>query len=177
MVELKTVSIVGSGELNAEFDLDSISQNIDAMDSEYNPEKFHGLSIRFQENGPAVALYRSGSYGVRGASSTEQIWFAQERLLEMLSDLGIEYEHATEFHITNIVFTADLGRTLDLSNLALQLGLESVEYDPEHFPGLVYRMEGGVVLIFSSGKVVLTGFRRRDSAEAAYQTLQEDIGN
>jgi transcription initiation factor TFIID TATA-box-binding protein len=51
--------------------------------------------------------------------------------------LDFDYEPNSE--VTNIVVTTELESTILLEALAVELGLESVEYEPEQFPGLIYR--------------------------------------
>ena len=56
--------------------------------------------------------------------------------------------------VENIVVTANLGRALDLKELAK---LPNAKYEPENFPGLVLKIRGASALIFSSGALVITG--------------------
>lgn len=59
--------------------------------------------------------------------------------------------------MNNIVATSDIELRIPLEVLALEFGVEEVEYEPEQFPALVYRPPDHVVLIFSSGKILVTG--------------------
>jgi len=56
----------------------------------------------------------------------------------------------------------DVGTNIDLTKFSLAVGLENVEYEPEQFPALVYRYQKLTALIFSSGKVILTGAIKTD---------------
>jgi transcription initiation factor TFIID TATA-box-binding protein len=66
---------------------------------------------------------------------------------------------------------------LNLNALAIGLGLESTEYEPEQFPGLIYRPPGAdsVVLLFASGRVVITGSPDLDAAEQTFAALQDKM--
>ncbi len=77
----------------------------------------------------------------------------------MLKEIGISVIDEPEVKVQNIVASADLGVDLNLNAIAIGLGLENIEYEPEQFPGLVYRLDNPrvVVLIFGSGKMVVTG--------------------
>lgn len=77
----------------------------------------------------------------------------------------------------NYVFTAEIGESLNLNALAIALGLEKTEYEPEQFPGLIYRPEDAtvVLLAFGSGKVVITGARSVQEAERGFQDLKNKI--
>jgi transcription initiation factor TFIID TATA-box-binding protein len=81
------------------------------------------------------------------------------------------------FRIQNLVCTAELGESLNLSALVIGLGLESTEYEPEQFPGLIYRPSGAdiVVLLFASGRVVITGSPDLDTAEETFAALQKEV--
>ncbi|MCK8519275.1 TATA-box-binding protein [Methanoculleus sp. 7T] len=62
-----------------------------------------------------------------------------------------------------------------LSRLVVALRMEQVEYEPEQFPGLIYRGEAGTALVFSSGKVIFAGFKDLDSMEAFASGLKERV--
>jgi transcription initiation factor TFIID TATA-box-binding protein len=84
-----------------------------------------------------------------------------------------------EIHVQNIVASADLKSDLNLNAVALGLGLENIEYEPEQFPGLVYRIKVPkvVVLIFSSGKLVITGGKSPDECEEGAQIVKMQLEN
>ena len=69
----------------------------------------------------------------------------------------------------NIVASADLASVLNLNAIAIGPGLENIKYDPEQFPGLVYRIDKPevVVLLSGSGKRVVTGGKKPKYAEEA----------
>ena len=79
-------------------------------------------------------------------------------------------------HVTS-VFVGDLGQEVDLSKMSILLGLESTEYEPEQFPGLIYRPPESpfVLLIFASGKVVITGGTSRRRAGQELTSLQSRL--
>ncbi|RLM32086.1 TATA-box-binding protein, partial [Haloarcula sp. Atlit-120R] len=82
-----------------------------------------------------------------------------------------------EITVQNIVTSADLGESLNLNAIAIGLGLEHIEYEPEQFPGLVYRLDEPevVALLFGSGKVVVTGGTSADDAAAAVDVIVEEL--
>jgi transcription initiation factor TFIID TATA-box-binding protein len=77
--------------------------------------------------------------------------------------------------VTNVVATVDLGVTLNLDEIALNV--ENIEYEPEQFPGLVYRTYGSniSVLIFGTGKLVIAGMRHESDAVAILDGLMERL--
>ena len=78
-----------------------------------------------------------------------------------------------EIVVQNIVATADLGGELNLNEVAMGLGLENVEYEPEQFPGLVYRVKEPrvVMLLFSSGKIVCAGGKNTEDVSTAVEKV------
>jgi len=68
---------------------------------------------------------------------------------------------------------------LNLTDIAMSLGLENVEYEPEQFPGLVYRIEEPkvVLLLFGSGKVVCTGAKKKEEIVEAIKKLKKELEN
>jgi transcription initiation factor TFIID TATA-box-binding protein len=77
--------------------------------------------------------------------------------------------------IQNVVAVCDLGAGIDLVNIARSLGLERIEYEPEQFPGLVYRLEDpkAVCLLFGTGKMVLTGAKKVEEIDRAVESIVE----
>jgi len=94
-------------------------------------------------------------------------------VFDKLKEMGTQIVDKPEIKIQNIVASANLGRVLNLNAIAIGLGLENVEYEPEQFPGLVYRMAipKVVILLFGSGKLVITGGKKPEDAEAAVEKV------
>ena len=96
---------------------------------------------------------------------------------DRLRELNIPVDDDPEITVQNIVSTADLSATLNLNAIAIGFGLENIEYEPEQFPGLVYRMDDPdvVVLLFGSGKLVITGGKTTDDASEAAAAVTEEL--
>jgi transcription initiation factor TFIID TATA-box-binding protein len=82
-----------------------------------------------------------------------------------------------KIEVQNIVATSDLGCEINLNSIAVTLGLDRVEYEPEQFPGLVYRLDEPrvVLLLFGSGKMVCTGARRPSDIQLAVQKTRKEL--
>ncbi len=174
---VKVVNVVASGSLGIELDLEAVTQELNRV-ADYDPEKYPGAYIRFSESSPLITLYRTGKYIITGADSKNEAESTRERFLHVLSDHGILTSADDEwFSLQNYVCTADVGKQLNLSALAIGLGLEVTEYEPEQFPGLVYRPpeHDCVLLVFGSGQVVITGATDIEYAEQAFSDLQARI--
>ena len=59
--------------------------------------------------------------------------------------------------IQNIVVSADLHATIDL--YALSKEVKAVDYEPEQFPGAIFRIQEpkAVIILFKNGKMICTG--------------------
>ncbi len=97
--------------------------------------------------------------------------------MKKLQDINMMVDESPEITVQNMVATVDLGARLKLDSIAITLGLENVEFEPEQFPGLVYRVRDPkvVMLIFSSGKVVCTGAKKIPDIDKAVNILIEDL--
>ena len=135
------------------------------------------MYLRF-EGKPTITVYRTGKFIIYGADNIDEIYEARDFLLTQLADLGaIESPEDTGFSIQNVVCTGKLESEQNLNAVAIQLGLDRTEYEPEQFPGLIYRPEehNCVLLIFGSGKVVITGCKDLDTAQSALDDLERTL--
>ncbi|MGB9987460.1 TATA-box-binding protein [Salarchaeum japonicum] len=175
---VKIVNVVASGALNVELDLERLAGDIGGPVARYDPDKYPGMYLRFEEDAPLITVYRTGKFIITGADSKEDSYSLRGRFLNLFSDMDVIEEPEDEwFTVQNYVCTAELGQDLNLNALAIGLGLEKTEYEPEQFPGLIYHPEGaeGVVLLFATGKVVITGCRSVESAEEIFTGLTETV--
>jgi len=174
---VQIVNAVGSGSLATEFDLEEVSRALGDI-AEYDPEKYPGMYLRMADDEPLITVYRTGKYIVTGAGSEEDLYRVRNRFLTLLSDEEILPAATTdEFAVQNLVCTAELGEGQNLHALAIGLGLEQTEYEPEQFPGLIYRPGDfpWVLLIFATGKVVITGSTELEEATDAFSELKSRI--
>ena len=170
-------NVVASTEIGLELDLQRLS--LDWEGTDYEPDNFPGLVYRTKKPKSACLVFRSGKIVCTGADSVEGVNAALEILFDEFSKLGLPVPDDPDITVQNIVSSADLRHTLNLNALAIGLGLEDVEYEPEQFPGLVYRLDepNVVVLMFGSGKVVITGAKEVEDAEDAVLAVTERVSN
>jgi transcription initiation factor TFIID TATA-box-binding protein len=168
-------NVVASTGIGQELDLEALAEDLPGAD--FNPDNFPGLVYRTQEPKAAALIFRSGKIVCTGAKSIDDVHEALGIIFQKLRDLQIPVEESPEITVQNIVSSADLGHTLNLNALAIGLGLEDVEYEPEQFPGLVYRMDDPdvVILLFGSGKIVITGGKRTADAAEAVEVIVDRI--
>ncbi len=125
----------------------------------------------------ATLLFSSGKVVCTGAKSREQVKAAISKVIKQIEKAGIHIDGDPKIEVQNIVATFDLGQQVNLNAVAISLGLEKVEYEPEQFPGLVFRMDTPkvVLLLFGSGKVVCTGARKPQDVEEAVEKITIEL--
>jgi len=168
-------NVVASTGVGQELDLESLA--LDMSGADYDPDNFPGLVYRTQDPKAAALIFRSGKVVCTGASSVDAVHKAIAIVFDKLRELVIPIDDSPEITVQNIVTSADLGESLNLNAIAIGLGLEDIEYEPEQFPGLVYRVDEPdvVTLLFGSGKVVITGGKEPGEAEQAIEQIRDDL--
>ena len=175
MIEIKVQNIVASTKFAEKLDLDVIAQSLE--EAEYEPEQFPGLVYRLHNPKTATLLFRSGAANCTGAKTMEDVRATIKIIAEKLEKIGVKAYKNPEIVIQNIVATSDLEGELNLSEVAVALGLDNVEYEPEQFPGLVYRIKEPKVamLLFSSGKIVCAGARKTEDVSLAVEKVLKEL--
>ena len=172
-------NVVATTEIDQKLDLDALARDLN--NASYDPSNHPGIIYRVEEPKATAFIFRSGTIVCTGAKSIPDIQEAIHLLLATLHELDITMPEEPDIVVQNIVSSADLGYPLNLNATAIGLGLENIEYEPEQFPGLIYRLDepAVVVLLFGSGKLVITGGQTTDDAGNAVllvRTRLEDLG-
>jgi transcription initiation factor TFIID TATA-box-binding protein len=181
---VKLVSAVGGGKLSRELDLEKIAIDLEATQVQYDPSNYHGIIARFSDSGPAILIYRSGSFSISGAKSLEELKKAFDKFEDKMQALLGELDYEVKFESRNLVHRAEVSTNeiatpLNLNMLVVGLEIENVEYEPEQFPGLMYRPPDlpGLYLVFSSGALVSTGHSDPDIALRGIEEVSNRIIN
>jgi len=166
-------NIVASVDLNTDLNLAQLNTLL--KEAEYNPDSFPALIVKLKNPKVSFLVFRNGKINCTGAKSAEMAEDGVKNLIELLRSKGIEIKTKPEVIVTNVVATVDLGVTLNLDEIALNV--ENVEYEPEQFPGLVYKPHGSriSVLVFATGKLVIAGMKRPSDAEEVLEGLIERL--
>ena len=177
MIGIKVENIVASTVFAEKLDLDMIAQSLN--EAEYEPEQFPGLVYRLKNPKTATLLFRSGKANCTGAKNIEDVRKTIDIIAEKLKKLGMDIHKSLDIVVQNMVAMANLEGELNLTEVATGLGLENIEYEPEQFPGLVYRLKEPKValLLFSSGKIVCAGARSTEDASKAVNKLSEELNS
>lgn len=170
-LEIEIQNVVASVTIDQSFDLLDIVKKY--RNVEYNPKKFPGLVFRLRNPQTTTLIFSTGKMVCTGAKSSKMAKLAVKRVVEELNRNGIEVKGEPEITIQNMVASANLGRNVDLETAADLL--ENVMYEPEQFPGLIYRMREPktVLLIFSSGKIVCTGGKSEEMVHESVNNLYD----
>jgi len=170
-------NVVASTAIEQELALESVAKDLSG--AEYDPTNFPGVVYRMQDPSATALLYRSGEIISTGGTNIESIHAHLNLVLDDLRKLGIGVSSDPEITVQNVVASADLGERLNLNAISIGLGLENIEYEPEQFPGLVYRLDepSVVVLLFGSGKMVVTGGTTREVVDHAVDVVESRLAD
>jgi transcription initiation factor TFIID TATA-box-binding protein len=173
--EINIQNVVASAKLAESFDLINIEPMLDT--AEYNKTKFPGMVYRVSNPKAAFLIFTSGKVVCTGAKKVEDVITVINNVTNKFESLGIDVVKNPQITIQNIVASADLYTNLNLNAIAIGLGFENIEYEPEQFPGLVYRINSPkiVVLIFSSGKLVITGGKSPEDCQRGVEIVRERL--
>ncbi|KAI8322798.1 TBP-domain-containing protein [Martensiomyces pterosporus] len=162
-------NIVATVNLDCRLDLKTIA--LHARNAEYNPKRFAAVIMRIREPKTTALIFASGKMVVTGAKSEDDSKLAARKYARIVQKLGFPAKF-TDFKIQNIVGSCDVKFPIRLEGLAYSHGTFS-SYEPELFPGLIYRMVKPkiVLLIFVSGKIVLTGAKVRGEIYQAFEAI------
>lgn len=166
-------NVVASVVLDQYIDLEAITRSIPNVD--YNPDQFPGLVYRLNRPKTATLIFSSGKMVCTGAKSEKDVKRAVKKIITTLRSKGIVIVGKPKIQIQNIVASANLGIGVNLEKATLLL--ENVMYEPEQFPGLIYRMDDPkvVLLLFSSGKMVCTGAKKEEEVYIAVDKIHKRL--
>jgi transcription initiation factor TFIID TATA-box-binding protein len=166
-------NVVATATLYQNIDLNSIVRVFPGV--EYRPEQFPGLVYRLKKPKATTLIFGSGKMVCTGAKSERQAHKAVMKVVDELNRNGIVILSKPEVQVQNIVASVGLGGHIDLEKVTY--ALKRTMYEPEQFPGLIYRMDDPkvVILIFATGKLVCTGAKKEAEVHRAIAKLQETL--
>ena len=170
---IRIENIVASAALGVEVPLEQIVSKLEGM--EYEPEQFPGLVYRLQKPKAAALIFGSGKIVCTGARSIDDVNEVIKKVTKIIRQTGTRVPSGYKVQVENIVASAKLDANLNLDKIAFNL--ENSEYEPEQFPGLVYRMTDPKVafLLFGSGKIVCTGGRTIKDVNIAVEKVYKKL--
>jgi len=152
-----------------EFNLEKLAKSLDG--ARYDPEVFPGIAYKSEDPPASFLIFASGKMNCVGARSMADAKLAIKKLTKKLRKARIKVKSEPKVEVQNIVASFDFGREFDLERIARSY--ENTEYEPEVFPGLVFRLDDPkvVVLLFVSGKGVCAGAKGMKDIQRAAQKI------
>ncbi len=172
---LKIENIVASGVIAESIDLAEVSKKIPSC--ELNTKRFPGAVYRIEKPKIASLIFSSGKVVLTGIRDKDALDEGLGLIISSLKKAGVDTLKVPRVAITNIVCSYDIGKYINLNKVVITLNLENIEYEPEQFPGLVYRIRDPkiVALLFSSGKIILTGGKNLDDIKKGLDFLEQKL--
>jgi len=159
--------------LHRDLPLERLAAKLERAD--YNPETFPGLILKLDVPKASALLFSSGKIICTGTKSLREARTAIEAIVKKLGAIGIKVKGDTEIEVQNMVASGDVGGKLNLNEIIFKF--ENTEYDPEQFPGLVYKLPNSHItfLLFGTGKIVITGAKSEKEIVESVWTLRDQL--
>ncbi len=169
----KIQNIVATASLGKPVPLTKLART--QPNTEYNPETFPGLVLRIKEPKSAVLVFSSGNLVCTGTKSLTQVREVIDAVIKQLKKISVNITGKPKITVQNIVASGSIELKLNLNFLALEM--ENTEYEPEQFPGLVYKLiePTATFLLFSNGKLVCTGTKNKQQLEDSMDQLLKNV--
>jgi len=166
-------NVVASATLNQKIDLNSVVKAFPSV--EYRPQQFPGLVFRLKKPKTATLIFGTGKMVCTGAKSERQAKRAVRKVVRELKNNGIVIRRKPTIKVVNMVASASFGVRIELEKAVYRLG--RTMFEPEQFPGLIYRMEEPqvVILVFASGKIVCTGAKKEEEVYESVTKLRDQL--
>jgi len=171
--EVKIVNIVVSASFGHDIPLEKMAATL--PNTEYNPEQFPGLVIRIKDPKTSALIFSSGKIVCTGARTMANVKESIRKIMKSLERINVKIKEEPVVNIQNIVAAGSIGMDLNLNILAMKL--DNTEYEPEQFPGLVYKLPElkATFLLFSNGKIVCTGTKSETEVNKSVDKLIENL--
>ncbi len=170
---IKVENVVAFATLGVDIPLEKLVKEVE--NTEYEPEQFPGLVYRPTNPRAAALIFSSGKIVCTGAKSIDNAKLAMQKVAETIRGVGINVPKKFPIEVENIVASSKIKAQLNLEEIAFML--ENAEYEPEQFPGLVFRITEPRVafLLFSSGKIICTGAHSIEDVNKALAKFKEKL--
>jgi transcription initiation factor TFIID TATA-box-binding protein len=156
---MQIVNIVATAKVAPSFDLQKMKETINSCD--FGSTSKVWLKMRLMPEGYYTAFYKSGKFVITGAKSIEQVDVIANRVISLLKDVGIDINQK-EVKLHNFVVQDQIEMKTTLEKLVYVLNYSKTNYEPEQFPGLIYKDWGATFILFSTGKITITGIKKEN---------------
>lgn len=177
MTKIQIENIIAYTQISDLLDIKTLSEKI--IDSNYNPSEFNGLSIKYDKEKIAVIVLGTGKVFCTGAKEMTDAINKIKKVINQIKKIGFKIKKDYEIQIQNITATANLNKELDLESIAKNLILQNIDYQPNAFPGLIYKIDDihTILIIFNTGKIVCTGAKNIDDATNYIKKFEEKLSS
>lgn len=174
-----TQNVVVSANIHRDLPLEKLAASLDR--AEYNPEQFPGLIFKISDPEASSLLFSSGKIICTGTKSIREAKRAIDRIIEELGKVNIKVTGKPDIEVQNMVASGSVGGNLNLNEIIFKF--DNTEYEPEQFPGLVYKLTASPVLsnitflLFGTGKIVITGAKSEKEIKDSVILLRKQLIN
>lgn len=177
MTDVMVENIIAYSKISNDLNIEKIAEKLPEFN--YNPDKFLGLTLKLEKPDVAVLILKNGKTVFTGAKKREDIENAFERIMDKIEGIDIKLKKTPIIVIQNIVASIDLKKELNLDLISKSLLSDNIDYNPQQFPGLVYKIDenGASLLIFNNGKIVFTGFLTIEEITDAVEIIKEKLSS
>jgi len=170
-------NIVATTQIADELDIQHLVNEIE--NSKYDPDEFPGLILHYSEPNTISFLFSSGKVVCTGAKNIKDAENAIYKTINNIQNSVVSTVKEPKIEILNIVSSSDIGRKLNLKSIVDNILLDNVEYNPEKFPGLIYKMDdiGMMSILFESGKIVFTGAKKLEDVTLSISIIEDKLSS
>ena len=136
--------------------------------SEYNPRRFNGAIMRLKNPKNTSMIFSNGKVVMVGLRSEHEAHLCSRKIIKKLHKFGMcRLNPRQEYCINNVVASVATRFRLNLESMNIN---ENAQYEPDTFPGLIFRMKKpkSTFLVFSNGKVVINGVKSEAQIHEAF---------
>lgn len=171
--KIKVQNIVAFTVLGKPIPLELLLKKVE--NTEWQPEQFPGLVYKITDPRASALIFSQGKIVCTGTKSPEDLERAMKKIVDRIRKAGIPMPSKYDTKVENIVSSTKIKAELNLDEIATTL--ENSEYEPEQFPGLVYRISEPRVafLLFTSGRIIIAGAQNVESIHRALQKFKENL--
>ena len=168
---MKIANIVAIVTLSSPLDLKFLHEQLSQTEI---PPKSPWLKLRLPPDNTYIAFYKSGKFLVT-TKDPEKLPLIANQVLDLLIGIGLDVK-IVDIKIHNVVVQDTILLNTSLEALIANLDPRKAEFEPEQFPALVYKDWGVSFLLFSTGKVIVTGLKDVKDAEEMIERFRKVIG-
>jgi transcription initiation factor TFIID TATA-box-binding protein len=161
-VDIEVQNVVVKATFGHRFDLDEIAASLSNV--EINPEKYNYIIYRMDNPEVVILIYASGVMVTVSARSKKDSIRAIQNTISRLSELWIRVHPDPEIEVRNILAKVTLPGGVNIELAAMML--EDTMYEPEQFPGLIYKPSEDIgIIIHHTGNMIVTGAKTEHEME------------